>query len=202
MKIYISGKITGLPFPEVVAKFQSAEELLDELDLVPVNPLKNGLTKNHAWVEHMVRDIEMLLACDAIYMLDNWVDSKGARIEKNIADEVGMDIWFESNIIHVQDIVKRVQDAIHEVTGLKFKEYTTKSRHRDAFFARMIFVYHCRRHKMKLTDIAQYVHRDHTAMLHYLKKYNDEVKYNPHFRNLATNVDDRLNPKIKQDVKA
>jgi hypothetical protein len=193
MKIYISGKITGLPKDEVLAKFEDAEILLDTLGLKPVNPMKNGLSYDDCWEKHLVRDVEILLRCDAIYLFDNWIDSKGARIEKNIADELGMDILFESNVVQNQTTVLRIQNAIHEVTGMRFHEYITKSRKRDGFFARMMFVYHCRQSKMKLTDIARYVHRDHTSMIHFLKKYDDEVRYNPYFRVLAQRVDGILN---------
>lgn len=47
--------------------------------------------------------------------------------------------------------------------------------------------------KMKLTKIAQYVRRDHSSMLHLLKKYNDDMRFNPPFRDLATKVNDILN---------
>lgn len=69
----------------------------------------------------------------------------------------------------------------------------TKSRKREGVFARMIFVYHCRKRKMKLIHIAKYVHRDHSSMLHLLKKYEDDFKYNPQFRELATRVNNILN---------
>jgi chromosomal replication initiation ATPase DnaA len=193
MKIYISGKITGLPFDEVETKFQNAEWLLEDLDVVPVNPLKNGLTKEHSWNQHMVRDIEMLFECDGILMLDNWSDSVGAGIECDIAKRTGKVILFEVNVAHSNEVVSRIQDAIHEMMGLKFSQYTTKSRKRDLFFARMLFVYHCRQECMKLTSIAKYVHRDHTSMLYLLKKYEDETKYNPAFRELAKKVDNILN---------
>lgn len=78
-------------------------------------------------------------------------------------------------------------------TGMKFNEYTTKSHKRDGFFARMLFVYHCRRNRMKLVEIAKYVHRDHSSMVYSLKKYDDEKKFNPNFRVLAEKVESILN---------
>ena len=89
--------------------------------------------------------------------------------------------------------VMRIQNAIHEVMGMKFSDYIGKSRKRDGFYARMIFVHHCRALKMKLTKIAQYVHRDHSSMLHILKKYGDDMRFNPQFRDIATKVNDILN---------
>lgn len=190
MKIYISGKITGLPFHEVESKFQSAEELLEALDLVPVNPLKNGLTKEHSWNEHMVKDIEMLLECDGIMMLDNWDTSKGAKIEYNIAVVTEKCILFEANIEKDNETVFRIQNAIHEITGLKFSQYTTKSRKRDGFFARMIFVHHCHANGI---DPMKYILRDRTMIYHYLNQYHDEIKFNPYFKRIAKKIEEKLN---------
>lgn len=199
MKIYISGKITGLPFNEVKAKFQQAEWLLQDLDVEPVNPLKNGLTVEHTWNQHMVRDIEMLFECDGILMLDNWSDSVGAGIEYDIAKRTGKTILFEVNITHNNEVVSRIQDAIHEVMGLKFSQYTTKSRKRNEFFARMIFVHHCDKNDV---DPMQYIRRDRTMVYHYLHQYHDEIKYNSYFRDLAKRIETKLNPQNKQNDKA
>ena len=193
MKIYISGKITGLPLPEVRQRFADAAALLDAIGFEAVNPLNNGLEAGAGWKEHMTADIRMLLDCDAIYMMDNWIGSKGASIEYDAATRLGKDIWFESKVCRENKEVMRIQNAIHEVTGMQFHEYITKSRKRDGFFARMLFVYHCRRAKMKLTQIAKYVHRDHSSMLHLLNKYEDDFRYNPQFRDMATRVNNILN---------
>ena len=193
MRIYISGKISGLPYKEVEARFDDAEALLSEIGFEVVNPLKNGLATHEEWIKHLCKDIEMLHSCDAIYMMDNWTTSTGASIEYDIAIRTGKDIWFESNVVRENKEVLRIQNAIHEVTGMRFNQYITKSRKRDGVFARMIFVYHCRKRKMKLIQIAKYVHRDHSSMLHLLKKYDDDFKYNPQFREMATRVNNILN---------
>ena len=198
MKIYISNKITGLAFTDAKAKFQEMQDFLEDLDFEVVNPAKNGLTESHTWEQHIVRDVELLLPCEAIYMLNDWQDSVSACIEYDIAMRTGKYVWFESHIVKNQSVVLRIQNAIHEVTGMKFNEYITKSRKRDGFFARMLFVYHCRRNRMKLTNIAQYVRRDHTSMLYLLKKYEDDYNFNPYFRELAQRVDKILTPTNKE----
>lgn len=197
MRIYISGKITGLPKQEAREKFANAQALLEEIGLEAVNPMEKGVFNELSWEQHMVKDIELLFSCDAIFMMGNWIDSKGAQIEYDIANRLEMEIYFESKIRHENKEVLRIQNAIHEVTGMKFTEYITKSRERNGFYARMIFVHHCRRNKMKLTQIAQYVHRDHSSMLHLLKKYEDDFKYNPQFRDMAARVDNILNKTTK-----
>ena len=193
MKIYISGKITGLPLPEARQRFEDAAVFLAEIGFDPVNPLNNGLESSATWQEHMVADIRMLLDCDAIYMMDNWLESRGASVEYDIANRLNMDVWFESTIRRENRAVLRIQNAIHEVTGLRLNQYATKSRKRDYFYARMLFVYHCRRLKMTLTQIAKHVHRDHSSMLHFLRKYDDDFNYNPQFRELAEKVNNLLN---------
>ena len=160
MKIYISGKITRLPLPEARQRFADTADLLNAIGFEAVNPLNNGLDDKATWKEHMVADIRMLLDCDAIYMMDNWLESRGASVEYDIANLLNMDVWFESTIRRENRAVLRIQNAIHEVTGLRLNQYATKSRKRDCFYARMLFVYHCRRLKMTLTQIGKHVHRD------------------------------------------
>ncbi|KAA6300974.1 MAG: hypothetical protein EZS26_002866 [Candidatus Ordinivivax streblomastigis] len=196
MQIYISGKTTGLPPKDMKEKFQSAQDLLQEIGFDVVNPLNNGLSLNDDWKKHLVRNIENLLPCDAIYLLDNWMDSVGASIQYDMALRMKKDIWFESQLVRNQNIVLKIQNAIHEVTGMTLGEYTTKSRKRDAFFSRMIFACHCRKNQMKQKDIAAYIHRDRSLMTYLLRKYEDETKYNPQFRVLAERVNDILNKTI------
>lgn len=84
-KIYISGPISGLPFETVERNFNDAEIRLQEQGHEVVNPLDNGLTKDHSWTEHMRADLKLLLDCDAIYLLKGYQDSKGAMIEYDLA---------------------------------------------------------------------------------------------------------------------
>ena len=72
MKIYISGKISGLPISEVVAKFREAERKIRKFGQNPINPLNNGLPIETEWADQMGKDIALLLRADAIYMLPDW----------------------------------------------------------------------------------------------------------------------------------
>lgn len=93
MKIYISGKISGLPINEVISTFRSAEAKIRKFSLTPVSPLDNGLPFEAQWSDQMGKDIAMLLRCDAIYMLPGWQDSEGATIEYLIARQRRMRIF-------------------------------------------------------------------------------------------------------------
>ena len=111
MKVYISGKITGLPANQVRAKFSSAEKHLTSIGYETVNPLDNGLTPEHTWAEHMIADIRLLFECDAIYLLSDWLDSRGALIEKHIAEILGLKI-----ISQTQDTSEAENQAKQEMS--------------------------------------------------------------------------------------
>lgn len=95
MKIYISGKISGTDLTETRARFAAAAKVMKRLGYEPVNPLENGLTEHDNWEAHIIKDIATLLQCKAIYMLQDWQESKGARIEHYIATEIGIPITYE-----------------------------------------------------------------------------------------------------------
>ena len=90
MRVYISGKISGLHADEVEAKFAQAAAQIRAFGHEPVNPINNGLGAEASWNEHLAADIALLLGCDAIYLLGDWAESKGARIEAHIAQECGL----------------------------------------------------------------------------------------------------------------
>lgn len=103
MKWYISGKITDLPTEQVTAKFEQAAQQIRAFGHEPVNPLNNGLDMAAHWNEHIVADIALLLECDAIYLLKDWGDSKGSRIEVNIAGECGLEIIHQPDFATYQE---------------------------------------------------------------------------------------------------
>ena len=93
MKIYISGQITGLEEGKAKRYFDKAEEMLLGKGYSPVNPMSvNPPMENKSWKDYMIDDLKLLFDCEAIYLIDNWQSSKGARIECYIAKELGMRI--------------------------------------------------------------------------------------------------------------
>lgn len=96
-KIYISGPISGLPIDNVRHRFDLWRQKLRRAGYEVVIPTENGLPSTASWEEHMTRDIELLQSCDAIFMLEGWQQSRGCRIEFNIAVESKIPIIFEPN---------------------------------------------------------------------------------------------------------
>jgi hypothetical protein len=93
-KIYISGKISRIE-NEASIHFQRAEIQLELQGFKPVNPMKLNHDHDKSWSSFMRVDIKALCECESIYMLKNWQESKGAKMEKDIATELGMLVIFE-----------------------------------------------------------------------------------------------------------
>ena len=95
MKVYISGKVTGLPAFIYRKQFERAELKLRLSGYNVYNPVKydaKGKEKDFTWAQFMKKDIKALCDCDAIYLLKTWRMSKGARLEYDIAKALGMEI--------------------------------------------------------------------------------------------------------------
>lgn len=95
MKVYISGKITGLKPEEYYPQFEKAETMLRDKGFQNiVNPTKLGIHPGEEWGKAMAICMAELETCQAIYMLDNWRESFGARHELTRAQEKRIKVMF------------------------------------------------------------------------------------------------------------
>lgn len=94
-KIYISGKITGLEIHEAFQRFDEADTELTIKGFEVVNPMTIEHNHDKSWLNYMKTDLKALLDCNAIYMLSNWTDSKGAEIERRLAIDLGMKVIYQ-----------------------------------------------------------------------------------------------------------
>lgn len=84
-RIYISGKISGLDIEAARAKFKRAEDYCNSQGKKAVNPMNIKYPIKLSWFIYMTIDILLLLTCNEIYLQRDWIDSKGSKIEYNIA---------------------------------------------------------------------------------------------------------------------
>lgn len=83
-KVYISGPITGIDFGNRFA-FSCARSALELCGYEVVDPSEVQLDDEATWTDYMRADLKLLLDCDFIYMLEGWEDSRGARLERELA---------------------------------------------------------------------------------------------------------------------
>lgn len=114
MRIYIAGPIAGRALEAYTTAFRYAEACLTELGWVPVCPIDiephqhDGAcppgpdagetepgTPTHTAPCYMRSDLRALLTCDAIYLLDGWEYSSGARTEFEVARAAGLAIHYQ-----------------------------------------------------------------------------------------------------------
>ena len=94
LKIYISGKISGLALEVAEKNFEIAEQKIKEIGHIPVNPMKlHDYKPELTWHDYMSADLAALVYCDAILMLENWEDSRGAKVEKALAEALNLKVY-------------------------------------------------------------------------------------------------------------
>ncbi|TEA79820.1 DUF4406 domain-containing protein [Allopusillimonas ginsengisoli] len=89
MKLYLSGPMTGLQDLNFPAFHRHAAHLRTGGYEV-VNPAELVKDPSTRWEECLRLDIAQLVQCDAVAMLPGWEQSRGARLERYIALELGM----------------------------------------------------------------------------------------------------------------
>ena len=97
MKIYISGPMTGLVDLNFPA-FNAAAARLRELGFDVINPAELNPDRTKSWQECMRVDIKALCDCDAIALLDGYQTSKGARLEIEIAEGLGIPVVMANRV--------------------------------------------------------------------------------------------------------
>ena len=90
MKIYIAGKVTGTNRENCIAKFASAKREIELMGVEAINPIEVVKDSQTEWHPAMRMCIAAMMQADAVYLLADWVDSDGARIERILADDLGM----------------------------------------------------------------------------------------------------------------
>lgn len=103
MKIYISGPMTGITdnnrdeFSRMASLLQAkGHDPVNPHDIVPTRRIRMTAgyveepIKDPTYFDYLKADLAVLMTCDAYVLLDGWGDSRGAWIEKRIADDVGI----------------------------------------------------------------------------------------------------------------
>ena len=201
-KIYISGRITGLPKAEYEALFNEAEanlkgkgyEVITPIRIKPAAEEIDPATKTEAeiWQAHIKADIRELMNCHAVYMLHNWELSEGATLEHSIAIGMKLPVIYEIEPRH-----RDIKDAIQAAMRVPFRLLATDSRSRWHVYARMIYAHHAKKDGSTTAQIATETNHDESTIGYYLRQYDGEYKFNREFRKAAEKIATILSKKLK-----
>lgn len=85
--VYISGPMTGYPEKNYPAFFAAEEELV-ALGYGVLNPAKHP--EQETWADFMRLDLQDVLRCTHVAMLPGWENSRGAKLEVYVAEQLGV----------------------------------------------------------------------------------------------------------------
>jgi len=88
-RLYLAGPMTGLPDFNRPA-FHAAAKVLRDLGHEVLNPAENPEPACGTWRGYMRLAIAQLIQCDGIVLLPGWSESRGALIERNLAQGLGL----------------------------------------------------------------------------------------------------------------
>jgi hypothetical protein len=98
LRIFISGPISNNP--NYMDQFDNAEKFLRSCGHYVANCVHLGLEYFNDFEDGhnkcMMETIQLLIKCNAIYFIHNWIKSKGALIEDKIADIFSIEKFYET----------------------------------------------------------------------------------------------------------
>jgi hypothetical protein len=99
-KCYITGPITGTEDYE--ERFAAAEKEVRALGMEPVNPVTLAHDHDKKWSSYMRVALKGMLQCECIYVLRGWLNSEGANIEFNLAQQLEYERYYQPSTPNLQ----------------------------------------------------------------------------------------------------
>ena len=105
--VYLAGPISKVDWTEAKVKFVDLEgkvrnfkpkHIYNPLDFM-APPVEMDEMERWSW--YMRQAVRALSLCDAIVLMDNYHISKGARLEKYLAEELGITVYHERDLREV-----------------------------------------------------------------------------------------------------
>lgn len=105
---YLSGSVTN--DPDFRDKFAYAEYQLKNRGYKVLNPVKHE-KDGKEWSYYLRKDLRKLTRCQGIILIDDWGNSKGARLELKVALELGLEAMeFDSITGYLRRVFQEVSE--------------------------------------------------------------------------------------------
>ncbi|MDZ5602549.1 DUF4406 domain-containing protein [Pseudomonas sp. RP23018S] len=102
-RVYISGPMTGLPEFNYPA-FNAAASELRAAGAHVENPAENPTPPCGSWLGYMRLAVEQVSRCDYVVTLPGWDESRGARVEVELARGLGLPVKSLPEFIRIIDL--------------------------------------------------------------------------------------------------
>ena len=134
MLIYVAGKYTGDVQSNIDAAVKVAGELW-RIGHAVICPQANSAHFEDyfpevPWEAYMEGDFNIIARCDALVMVDNWKDSKGATMEHEYAESLKIPIYYAPDLpsLHKTEVNSPVQcQGFREEVGLMYRTHLSKN---------------------------------------------------------------------------
>lgn len=97
-RVYVCGPMTGYPSLNFPA-FNREAKRMRALGYEVINPAEICPDPMMRWEDCMRADIPVLITCDAVVLLPGWERSRGATLERHIAEALGMRISLAADFL-------------------------------------------------------------------------------------------------------
>ncbi|MFJ9993363.1 DUF4406 domain-containing protein [Pseudomonas putida] len=102
-RVYISGPMTGLPDFNYPA-FNAAAADLRAAGVHVENPAENPTPACGTWLGFMRLAVEQISRCDHVVTLPGWEESRGARVEVELARGLGLPVKTLPEYLRIIDL--------------------------------------------------------------------------------------------------
>lgn len=90
--VYIAGPMTGYPEWNHPAFYEMADRLRAAGHTVICPAEQHAPSHDVAWDLYLRRDLVQLVKCSRVALLKGWHNSRGAALERNVAEALGLEI--------------------------------------------------------------------------------------------------------------
>lgn len=98
LRVYVAGPMSNLPDFNYPA-FYDAEKRLSRFGYDVENPARHfDGDQTRPYKDYMREAVRALTRCDAIYLMDGWEQSEGARFELEVSRRIGLAVMFEQDL--------------------------------------------------------------------------------------------------------